>query len=193
LTSVGVYEYWIEQQADRPGIRRDDKYDLVPAGTLVLNPEEFEQELSENAIDLSRGGRAMKTTINPKEETIYALDEPYPTECYNHGQLSKQTQRYYMCKSLKPNSSTSQAFRVTKETYDRVLTEYADQYSCYVQTVEKNVCVCPKGTIDSRCETETQQKCAITILDPNFAQGCEDKPDSFYYLYSVPGFSPCYP
>ena len=98
-----------------------------------------------------------------------------------------------MCKSLKPNSSTSQAFRVTKETYDRVLTEYADQYSCYVQNVEKNVCVCPKGTIDSRCETETQQKCAITIKDPNFAVGCEDKPDSFYYLYSVPGFSPCYP
>ncbi len=72
----------------------------------------------------------MKTTIKPKEELIYALEEPYPTECYNHGQLQKQTQKYYMCKSIKPGANSA-AFRVTHETYQLVLTEYSEQYSCY--------------------------------------------------------------
>lgn len=37
------------------------------------------------------------------------------------------------------------------------------------------------------------QKCYINITNPPFYQGCEDRPDTFEYLYSVPGFSPCYP
>ena len=73
----------------------------------------------------------MKKTQDPKEEVIYALEEPYPTECYNHGQLAAQKQKYYMCKSLKPSSTSSQAFRVTKETYERVMSDFPDQYSCY--------------------------------------------------------------
>lgn len=141
---------------------------------------------------MRRGARALKTTIKPKEEIIYALEEPYPTECYNHGQLSQQTQRYYMCKSIKPGSN-SEAFRVTHETYQRVLTDYANQYSCYTQEVEKNVCICQQGYVDYMCVQETYTKCAIVVTNPNFSVGCEDKEDSFYYLYSVPGFSPCYP
>jgi hypothetical protein len=34
ITSNAMYEYWLETQADRPGLRRDDKYDLKPAGVL---------------------------------------------------------------------------------------------------------------------------------------------------------------
>lgn len=74
---------------------------------------------------MSRGGRSLKTTLVPKEELIYALEEPYPTECYNHGQLQLQTQKYYMCKSIKRGAGQA-AFRVTKETYQHVLTEYSD-------------------------------------------------------------------
>ena len=135
----------------------------------------------------------MKKTQDPKEEVIYALEEPYPTECYNHGQLAAQKQKYYMCKSLKPSSTSSQAFRVTKETYERVMSDFPDQYSCYTQIVEKNVCICPKGEVDYVCDTDQWQKCAITVTDPDFKTGCEDNPDTFQYLFSVPGFSPCYP
>ena len=137
-------------------------------------------------------GRALKTTISPKEEIIYALEEPYPTECFNHGQLQSQTQRYYMCKSIKPGSNSA-AFRVTYETYQRVQVDYSDQYSCYSQEVEKNVCVCQKGFVNYMCSDENYTKCAINVIEPNFAQGCEEREDSFYYLYSVPGFSPCWP
>ena len=98
-----------------------------------------------------------------------------------------------MCKPLKRGAKASEAFRVSKHTYDRVLTDYASQYSCYTQMIETNVCVCPKGTIDYQCATETYTKCAINVTSPAFYKGCEDKEDSFYYLYSVPGFSPCYP
>lgn len=103
-----------------------------------------------------------------------------------------------MCKSLKASSSeggraaSSEAFRVTSETYQMLLTSYSDQYSCYTQNVENNVCVCPQGVVDYVCETSLYTRCYINITEPAFWEGCEDKEDSFYYLYSVPGFSPCF-
>ena len=33
-TSNKLYELWLEKQRDRPNIRRDDKYDLIPHDTL---------------------------------------------------------------------------------------------------------------------------------------------------------------
>ena len=163
--------------------------------TIDVNVEELIDELArmEEEFDPeSKGIRSLKKSVEMKEESIMALEEPYPTDCYNHGQLSKQTQKYYMCKSLKPGS-TSEAFRVTSETYQRVLSDYPDQYSCYTQLVEKNVCVCPKGVVDYMCLTETYTKCYINITEPMFYKGCEEREDTFEYLYSVPGFSPCYP
>lgn len=59
--------------------------------------------------------------------------------------------------------------------------------------MDKNVCICPAGVVDFECATQVYQKCYVNITDPPFYQGCEDRPDSFQYLYSVPGFSPCYP
>ena len=35
-------------------------------------------------------------------------------------------------------------------------------------------------------------KCYVKVTDPDLAKGCSDLPDSAYYLYSIPGFSPCY-
>ena len=43
------------------------------------------------------------------------------------------------------------------------------------------------------CATELYTRCYINITEPALYKGCEDKyEDSFYYLYSIPGFSPCY-
>ena len=70
---------------------------------------------------------------------------------------------------------------------------YSDQYSCYTQNVVNNVCVCPQGKIDYLCATDLYTKCAINVTNPPFYKGCENEfEDSFYYLYSVPGFSPCF-
>ena len=127
---------------------------------------------------------------------IYKLEEPYPTECYNHGQMAKQTQRYYMCKNEAQSQSSEkkkEAFRVSRETYDFLTANHTDQYSCYTREVETNVCVCPKGKSDFECLTASYSKCYLNITDPTFYKGCEDREDSPYYLYSVPGYSPCWP
>ena len=36
------------------------------------------------------------------------------------------------------------------------------------------------------------KKCFINITDPAFYAGCPEKPDTPYYLYSVPGYDPCF-
>ena len=138
----------------------------------------------------------LKSIVNGNQATIHRLEEPYPTECFNHGKLAKQTQKYYMCKSLStenPEAKSSESFRVTSETYQLLLSNYSDQYSCYTQNVENNVCMCPGGSTDFVCATDLYTRCYLNVTDPPFYAGCEGKfEDSFYYLYSVPGFSPCF-
>lgn len=75
------------------------RYDLIPHETLFLHAEDIPDE---DDIDISarRPARILKSTINGDEAVIHRLEEPYPTECYNHGKLARQTQKYYMCKSL---------------------------------------------------------------------------------------------
>ena len=99
-----------------------------------------------------------------------------------------------MCKTLKLQSSekSKEPFRVTKETYQFLLANYSDQYSCFTKNVQTNVCVCPKGQSDFECNTAAYKKCYLNITDPAFYKGCEWKEDTPYYLYSVPGYSPCY-
>ena len=102
------------------------------------------------------------------------------------------TQKYYMCKSLKTATSqmSNQPFRVDADTYTLLHSQYTDQYSCYTQNVENNVCVCPTGTVDFLCATELYTRCYINITNPAFYEGCTGE-DSFFYIYSIPGFSPC--
>lgn len=100
-----------------------------------------------------------------------------------------------MCKNVQINQATGkpkEAFRVSRETYQYLLANHSDSYSCYTQNTETNVCVCPKGQSDFECATATYQKCYLNITSPAFYQGCEDREDTPYYLYSVPGYSPCY-
>ena len=57
--------------------------------------------------------RLLKSTISGDEVTIKELVELYPTACYNHGSLAKQTQKYYMCTKLLGSEPKREAFRVT--------------------------------------------------------------------------------
>lgn len=94
---------WLEQQGDRPGVRNDPKYEHVAHDILYVHAE----DMADNDVDITAGrpARMLKSSINGGEElTINRLEEPYPTECYNHGRLAKQTQKYYMCKSLRTAS-----------------------------------------------------------------------------------------
>ena len=167
------------------------RYDLQPYAILHLDPEDVESEIDFEPELEERGGRAMKSSINQKTEVIYKLEEPYPTECLNHGQLAEMTQKWYMCKSATKKSA--EPFRVSVETYNRILSNYSGQYSCYTKNVVKNACVCPKGVIDYMCATPAYTKCYINVTSPKFYEGCSDREDTFQYLYSVPGFSPCWP
>jgi len=104
-TSNKLYERWIEMQGDRPGIRQDDKYDLIPHDTVYLHAEDVEAEDFDITVD--RPGRVLKSVINGDEAMINRLEEPYPNECYNHGKLATQTQKYYMCKNRVKNAKTN--------------------------------------------------------------------------------------
>jgi len=90
-TSNKLFELWLEQQGDRSGLRQDDKYDLVPHETLYLHAEDIVEEENDDDMQIKsdRPVRNLKSTINGDEAVINRLEEPYPTECYNHGKLSK--------------------------------------------------------------------------------------------------------
>jgi len=88
-TSNKLFELWLEQQGDRPGIRQDEKYDLVPHETVYLHAEDIVDD-EDMQIQNDRPVRILKSSINGKDEAVInRLEEPYPTECYNHGKLAK--------------------------------------------------------------------------------------------------------
>lgn len=161
----------MEQQANTPGIRQNDKFDLIPHATLNLHADDISEDQD---MDVTRPARILKSVINGDIATINRLEEPYPTECYNGGKLSKMAQKYHMCQSLsKANAGkASEPFRVDSETYQLLLSNYSDQYSCYTQNVENNVCVCPGGHMDAVCATETTTRCYINVTNPAFYKGC---------------------
>ena len=39
-----MYELWLERLGDKPGVRRNDKFDLIPHVTLSRNVEEMSEE-----------------------------------------------------------------------------------------------------------------------------------------------------
>lgn len=53
--------------------------------------------------------------------------------------------------------------------------------------------MCPSGFYGFDCSTQTFNECYMNITDPPFYQSCgEGKEDSPYYMFSIPGFDPCY-
>ncbi len=144
---------------------------MIPHATLNLHADDISEDQD---MDVTRPARILKSVINGDIATINRLEEPYPTECYNGGKLSKMAQKYHMCQSLsKANAGkASEPFRVDSETYQLLLSNYSDQYSCYTQNVENNVCVCPGGHMDAVCATETTTRCYINVTNPAFYKGC---------------------
>lgn len=95
---------------------------------------------------------------------------------------------YYMCRDASQKVTLN---RVTRENYLQL--KDIPSYKCMEKNVTKNVCVCPKGYGDFQCSTQLYKKCFINITEPAFYKGCsENKEDTPYYLYSVPGYDPCF-
>ena len=117
------------------------------------------------------------------------MDEPYPTVCHNSGQLSDITQAHYMCRPI--SFKDKEMIRVTFETFVE-LSELPEQYKCVQRSVAKKVCVCPIGFGDYQCSTQLYRKCFINITEPAFHKGCSERPDTPEYLYTLPGFDPCF-
>jgi len=65
------------------------RYDLVPHETLYLHAEDIEDDDDELQIRPDRPVRILKSSVNGDEAVINKLEEPYPTECFNHGKLAK--------------------------------------------------------------------------------------------------------
>lgn len=117
------------------------------------------------------------------------IEEPYPSYCQNSGQLSPIVQTYYMCRKVNQAKQQTRLWRVTHETYLNLYE--VEGFRCSIKNVTKDVCVCPKGYGDYQCSTQFYQKCLINITEPAFYKGCQDRPDTPYYLYSIPGYDPC--
>ena len=52
--------------------------------------------------------------------------------------------------------------------------------------------MCPQGYGDFQCETSLYKKCMVNFTEPALHKGCPERPDTPYYLYSVPGYDPCH-
>ena len=62
---------------------------MVPHETVYLHAEDIVDD-EDMQIQNDRPVRILKSSINGKDEAVInRLEEPYPTECYNHGKLAK--------------------------------------------------------------------------------------------------------
>ena len=55
------------------------------------------------------------------------------------------------------------------------------------------MCVCPMGFTGYLCQTRQNTKCYLNITKPELYKPCPEKKDSYFYMYSIPGFDPCHP
>lgn len=95
------FKYFNDKFQSRIGALPNDDLDQRPVEFILDRSSAL---LNGSALARAEGAskyaRALSTTKEPTLQ-ISKLEEPYPTSCQNHGQLSSQTQRYYMCRSLK--------------------------------------------------------------------------------------------
>ena len=81
--------------------------------------------------------------------------------------------------------------RVARETFNELASD--PTYRCTSKSITNNVCVCPHGFGDFECSTSLYKKCFLNITEPALFEGCSDREDTPHYLYSVPGYDPCFP
>ena len=79
-----------------------------------------------------------------------------------------------------------------QETYTELSTNYTQDYQCSASPVTKAVCYCPQGFYGHTCLMQVPTKCYVNVTDPPFYQRCP-QPDTPEYMFSIPGFDPCYP
>ena len=94
-----------------------------------------------------------------------------------------------MCQS--DQFENGEAFRVTSADYS-ILSLYSDDFTCWTQQQNTPVCMCKPGFYDSVCATQLAQSCFVNITSPPLYEGCMDRPDTDYYMYSLGGFAPCF-
>ena len=160
-----LQKHKVELMSKKRGVYRDEVLDFLPSNyTLYLHADDswIEENIPETVLDTSdsmgRNLKGFKKNLD-SERVINRLEEPYPDQCFNNGQLAEQTQKYYMCKPVKNVDAIREPeeIRVTQETYQKLLANYSDQFTCYTTNVVRNVCVCPRGIVDFECATATQQ------------------------------------
>ena len=84
-TSKKQFEYWKEKMADKRTFKQDERFDFVAEDTVTL----LEDIGMLNLAEIGEGRRQLSAINDEGELIIHRLDEPYPTECYNHGQMAK--------------------------------------------------------------------------------------------------------
>ena len=78
-----MFEYWKEKQQNKRTSKQDDRFDLIEEDTVPIIEDIAMLNMAE--VGEHKGGRQLSTINDQGELVIYRLDEPYPTECYNHG------------------------------------------------------------------------------------------------------------
>lgn len=86
-TSKKQFEHWKEKMANKRTFKQDNRFDFVPEETVLIT-EDFALNLAEITGE-HEGGRQLSTVNDQGELVIHRLEEPYPTECYSHGQMAK--------------------------------------------------------------------------------------------------------
>ena len=100
-------------------------------------------------------------------------------------------QKQFLCKDNDASGASEK--NVTKDEYEFYTTKKADEYTCRTVNIEREVCVWPQGFYGNVCQHQATMKCYLNITNPPLYKTCNDRPDSFYYMYSIPGFDPCHP
>ncbi|CDW82059.1 ef hand family protein [Stylonychia lemnae] len=181
-----LYDHYLKH-VNQNSVKNDD-VDLIPYISPFGNTHYMSlQQIDSQQLKSQMQGRTLQTTGSAV--SLYNLVEPYPTSCKNNGQLVNQTQVYYFCK---PTGQVGGSFsRVDKNSYDLIIANYSSLYECAAQNTVRQVCFCPQGFYDYQCSTQLYRQCFVNITDPPLYKGCK-KEDSPYYLYSVPGYDPCF-
>ena len=86
-TSKRQFEHWKEKMANKRTSKQDDRFDLAEEDTVALREDIAVLNLSQ--VGEHEGGRQLSSINEEGELVIHRLEEPYPTECYNHGQMAK--------------------------------------------------------------------------------------------------------
>ena len=83
-TSKKQFEYWKDKMANKRTFKQDERFDFVAVDSVPLLEDIAVDQIGEHI-----GVRQLSAINDEGEIVIHRLDEPYPTECYNHGQMAK--------------------------------------------------------------------------------------------------------